>query len=91
VTVDAACAAWNKLTAEVVVVQAVREVAFLEVEPNTLDGLRVMYADQAGWHGAKDLRIPDNVLLLALPAYSPERRPRSWAASARTGRGTAAS
>ena len=40
----------------------------------------VMYLDQAGWHGSKDLRIPDNVILLPLPAYSPELNPveRIW-------------
>ena len=39
-----------------------------------------MYADQAGWHSAKELRIPDNVILLPLPAYSPELNPveRIW-------------
>src|SRR5262245_251638 len=44
------------------------------------DEVAVMYADQAGWHGAKDLRIPDNVILLPLPAYSPELNPveRIW-------------
>jgi len=36
------------------------------------DEVAVMYADQAGCHVAKELRIPDNVILLALPAYSPE-------------------
>jgi hypothetical protein len=36
------------------------------------DEVAVMYADQAGCYGAKELRIPDNVILLALPAYSPE-------------------
>jgi DDE superfamily endonuclease len=33
----------------------------------------VMQVDQASWHGAKDLRIPDNMRLIAQPAYSPER------------------
>ena len=42
--------------------------AFLDQFSKTLpkDEVAVMYADQAGWHGA---RIPDNVILLALPAY----------------------
>ena len=31
--------------------------------------------DQAGWHGAKDLVIPDNITLLALPPRSPELNP----------------
>lgn len=40
----------------------------------------VMYLDRAGWHGANALRIPGNVMLLALPAYSPELNPveRIW-------------
>src|SRR6266849_4533101 len=33
----------------------------------------VMQVDQASWHGAKDLKIPDNIRLIAQPAYSPER------------------
>jgi len=28
--------------------------------------------DGAGWHRAKDLRIPQNMRLLPLPPYSPE-------------------
>jgi transposase len=40
----------------------------------------VMYLDRAGWHRANALRIPGNVMLLALPAYSPELNPveRVW-------------
>ena len=40
----------------------------------------VMVLDQAGWHGATDLRVPDNVTLVPLPAYSPELNPveRLW-------------
>src|SRR5262245_31543434 len=55
---------------------------FLDRFSQTLpkDEVAVMYADQAGWHGSKALRIPDNVMLLALPAYSPELNPveRIW-------------
>lgn len=55
---------------------------FLDRFSQTLpkDEVAVMYADQAGWHGAKELRIPDNVILMALPAYSPELNPveRIW-------------
>jgi transposase len=32
----------------------------------------VLVLDQAGWHVAKALRIPDNLTLLHLPPYSPE-------------------
>ena len=31
--------------------------------------------DQAGWHVAKDLKIPGNIRLIAQPAYSPELNP----------------
>lgn len=36
--------------------------------------------DQAGWHRATDLRLPDGIDLLFLPAYSPELQPveRLW-------------
>ncbi len=34
-----------------------------------------MILDQAGWHGAKALRVPDNISLLPLPPYSPELNP----------------
>jgi hypothetical protein len=55
---------------------------FLDRFAKTLpeDEVAVMYADQAGWHGSKKLRIPANVILLALPAYSPELNPveRIW-------------
>lgn len=40
----------------------------------------VMMLDQAGWHGSADLRVPANITLVALPAYSPELNPveRLW-------------
>ncbi len=40
----------------------------------------VMALDGAGWHGARALRVPDNVSLVPLPAYSPELNPveRVW-------------
>lgn len=31
--------------------------------------------DQAGWHKAKDLRLPVKIELLFLPSYSPELNP----------------
>ncbi len=34
-----------------------------------------MQVDQAGWHQAKDLVIPDNIRLLPQPAHSPELNP----------------
>ena len=40
----------------------------------------VMVLDQAGWHGANALRVPDTVTLVPLPSYSPELNPveRLW-------------
>lgn len=40
----------------------------------------VLVLDNAGWHVAKDLRVPVNVTLLPLPSYSPELNPaeRIW-------------
>ena len=35
----------------------------------------VMVMDQAGWHIAGDLIVPDNMRLVYLPAYSPELNP----------------
>jgi len=35
----------------------------------------VVLLDQAGWHGSKDLEIPENITLLPLPPRSPELNP----------------
>ena len=35
----------------------------------------VVMLDQAGWHGAKALEVPDNITLLPLPPRSPELNP----------------
>ncbi len=35
----------------------------------------IMQVDQAGWHSAKDLVIPENIRLILQPAYSPELNP----------------
>ena len=32
----------------------------------------VLLLDQAGWHGSRDLVVPDNITLLPLPPRSPE-------------------
>jgi transposase len=52
--------------------------AFAESVPD--DVHVVMVLDQAGWHGARKLVIPDNITLIALPPYSPELNPveRVW-------------
>jgi hypothetical protein len=35
-------------------------------------GHAILILDQAGWHGAKELRIPTNISALPLPPRSPE-------------------
>ena len=35
----------------------------------------VLVLDGAGWHGGKDLLVPDNITLLPLPPYAPELNP----------------
>jgi transposase len=35
----------------------------------------VLLLDQAGWHGSRDLAVPDNITLMALPPRSPELNP----------------
>lgn len=41
----------------------------------------VLIMDQAGWHKARALKVPDNIWILYLPPYSPELNPveRLWA------------
>jgi transposase len=41
----------------------------------------VLIMDQAGWHKARKLVVPDNITVLYLPPYSPELNPveRLWA------------
>lgn len=43
-------------------------------------GLNIMVLDNGSFHKAKELRIPENVLFLFLPAYCPELNPieRLW-------------
>ena len=36
----------------------------------------ILILDQAGWHGAKDLKAPKNISLLSLPPRAPELNPR---------------
>ena len=47
---------------------------FLDMFAATLaaDEHAALVADQAGWHIAEALRVPDNVTLVYLPSYSPE-------------------
>jgi len=48
------------------------EVLSREVEPGDFV---VLLMDQAGWHKARALRVPDNMVVLFLPPYSPELNP----------------
>jgi len=44
------------------------------------DDMAVLILDQAGYHTAQHLEIPDNIVLMHLPPYSPELNPveRWW-------------
>jgi len=46
-----------------------------EVSVRHADEFIVMIMDGAGWHTAKRLHVPDNMLILYLPPYSPELNP----------------
>jgi len=51
-----------------------------EMHKETKDKQIVLIVDQAGWHKAQDLIVPDNITLMYLPPYSPELNPveRLW-------------
>lgn len=46
-----------------------------EVAARCSDDFVLMVMDQAGWHRARDLIIPDNIRLVWLPPYSPQCNP----------------
>ena len=46
-----------------------------EVAKRHSDKYILMFLDQARWHKAKDLKIPQNIRLVSLPACSPELNP----------------
>ena len=46
-----------------------------EVANRHSDKYILMFLDQAGWHKAKELKIPANIRLTSLPPYSPELNP----------------
>lgn len=46
-----------------------------EVSLGHPDEFIMMFMDQAGWHKAKDLKIPENMCLFWLPTYSPQCNP----------------
>jgi transposase len=51
--------------------------AFLKILAAEIDpgDVVVLIMDQAGWHKAKALKVPDNIVILYLPPYSPELNP----------------
>jgi transposase len=46
-----------------------------EVSIRHPDEFIMMFMDQAGWHRARDLKVPENMKLYWLPAYSPQCNP----------------
>jgi len=46
-----------------------------EVSQRHPDDFILMVMDKAGWHRAKDLKIPTNMRIIFLPPYSPELNP----------------
>ena len=46
-----------------------------QVAQDFADYFIVMQVDQAGWHRAKDLQVPENIRLIFQPPYSPEVNP----------------
>jgi transposase len=41
----------------------------------SVGAIAVLVLDGAGWHTSPRLKLPDNIVLLPLPAYSPELNP----------------
>jgi hypothetical protein len=49
---------------------------FLKELAEYLDNKKViLIIDGAGWHKSKNLRVPNNIILMFLPPYSPELNP----------------
>ncbi len=60
--------------------EALLETFTREVEAG-LERIIVLVLDNAGWHGAANLKIPNGIRLICLPPYSPELQPAEtlWA------------
>src|SRR5215467_3041154 len=54
---------------------AMMNVFLAQVAQDFADDFIVMQVDQAGWHRAKELQVPENMRLIFQPAYSPEVNP----------------
>lgn len=46
--------------------------AYASIEPKTLT---IMLIDNAGFHATKNIQIPNNIILLRIPPYTPELNP----------------
>jgi transposase len=73
----AVCAKLGRLTA-LILPRANTEMMNLFLEQlaqDFQDYFILLLVDQAGWHRAKGLQVPENIRLLPQPAYSPELNP----------------
>ena len=52
-----------------------------QVAEDFKDNYLIMQVDGAGWHKAKDLKVPENIAFIEQPPYSPELNPveQIWA------------
>ncbi len=73
----AVCAALGKMTALILPFVNIEMMnIFLDyVSRDFKDFFVIMIVDQAAWHTSKRLKIPENIRLIAQPAYSPELNP----------------
>jgi hypothetical protein len=55
---------------------------FLEMTSESVEKVVhiILVMDNAGYHGAKEMKVPENITILSLPPYSPELNPaeRLW-------------
>lgn len=59
--------------------QDIHTIFLRQISQSDPESTHVVILDQAGFHlQAKDARVPENVRLLPLPAYSPELNPAEW-------------
>lgn len=50
--------------------------AFLrELSKEYAEDILILVSDNAPWHGSTDLQIPENILLVHIPPYTPEMNP----------------
>jgi hypothetical protein len=56
-------------------VEAMNEHLAVISQSVSVGAIAVLVLDGAGWHSSPRLKVPDNIVLLPLPAYSPELNP----------------